>query len=157
MKTINSFDLLLAARKYTNKSVIRAFIELADKLADFGNIDGDTPDYYGEFRMLVQMEVDGTTEENRNETYRFIPVSEYAEGLDMSEEEMLQELACCGLISAEDSPEFKTIGVYDESIDKGYIKEEGGKFFISPAGIWQYQRWKNRDGENCYKLPISDN
>ena len=34
MKLVNCFDLLLEARKYTNKSVIRAFMELADKLVD---------------------------------------------------------------------------------------------------------------------------
>lgn len=156
MKTVNSFDLLLEARKYTNRSVIRAFIELADKLADFGKIKGETPEYYGEFRMLVQMEVDGTTEENRSETYKFVPVGEYAKGLNMSEEEMLQELASCGLLSAEDEyPEFKVGGIYEEAIDKGYMKVENDVYYISPAGIWEYQRWKDRGGENYYSLPMS--
>lgn len=156
MKSVNCFDLLLEARKYTNRSVIRAFMELADELADFGKIKGETPDYYGEFRMLVQMELNGTTEENRNETYNFKPVSEYAKGLGMTEEEMVQELASCGLLVAEDeTPEFKLSGILLEAIDKGFMKEENNVYYISPAGMWEYQRWKNRGGENLYSLPMS--
>lgn len=156
MKTVNPFDLLLEARKYTNKSVIRAFVELADELADFGKIEGDTPAYYGEFRMLVQMELDGTTEENRNETYKFIPVSEYAAIQDMTEEEMLQELASCDLLVTEqDYPEFKVCGIYNEAIDKGFMKQDGDSFLISNAGIHIHQRWKGRGETNYYSLPMS--
>lgn len=156
MKSVNCFDLLLEARKYTNRSVIRAFIELADELADFGKIKGETPSYYGEFRVLVQMELDGTTEENRNEAHKFEPVSEYAKGLGMTEEEMLQELTSCGLLVAEDeTPEFKLRGISLEAIDKGFMKVEDKVYYVSPAGKWEYHRWKNRGGVNLYSLPMS--
>ena len=156
MKSVNCFDLLLEARKYTNRSVIRAFMELADELADFGKIKGETPAYYGEFRMLVQMELDGTTEENRNETYKFESVSEFAKELGMTEEEMLQELTSCGLLISEDeTPDFKLSGILLEAIDKGLMKVENEVYYISPAGKRKYLRWKERGGETLYSLPMS--
>jgi len=156
MKLVNCFDLLLEARKYTNKSVIRAFMELADKLADFGKIKGKTPAYYDAFRMLVQMELDGITEEIRNENYKFEPVSEYAKEMGVTEEEMLQELTSCGFLAAEDDTlEFKLSGIALEAIDKGLMKVENGVYYISHAGQRKYLCWKKRGGENLYSLPMS--
>ena len=156
MESVNCFDLLLEARKYTNKSVIRAFMELADKLGNFGKIKGETPAYYGEFRMLVQMELDGTTEESRNENYKFEPVSEYAKEFGVTEEEMLQELTSCGFLVAEDDTlEFKLSGIALEAIDKGLMKVENKVYYISPVGKRKYLWWKKRGGENLYSLPMS--
>ena len=88
----------------------------------------------------------------------FISIEEYAsdlsaiDGYDITEEELMQELACAGLIVAVDyCEEFKPDGIPLEFIDKGMMKQNGDTYYISSRGRCEYEDWKRRGGVNYYK------
>lgn len=157
-KSIDSFGLLAEARKYINPSVQRALIEIADRLEGFGKIGTEPSPGYCDLRFFVDEESHGLLNiENRSLDTEFMTLKEYAEGLSMSgepisENELMQELACAGLIAVEDECEdFKPNGLYLEHIDKGMMKQEGDTYYISSRGCCVYQDWLHRGGYNYYK------
>lgn len=156
MKTIDPIGLLVEARKYTNKSVSNAFLELAYRCAHI-SASQEELETFSALYYLVQNEIDGCADSIREENYKFISVKQFAENLSedgqkMSEEELLQELVCAGILCAEEeSNTFAVVGASLSDLDKGYIKQEDGKWYISHFGMFKYQQWKRNGGENYWK------
>lgn len=157
-KSIDSFGLLAEARKYTNPSVQRALIEIADRLEGYGLVGTESSPGYYDFRFFVEEERLGLMHLDNADPYDgFISIEEYASDLSaingyITEEELMQELACAGLIVAVDyCEEFKPDGIPLEFIDKGMMKQNGDTYYISSRGRCEYEDWKRRGGVNYYK------
>ena len=140
-------ELLAIAREYENLNVRTAIIGIADSLAGFGLIDGEhcAPNEYCILRSLIKMEYDGTTENNRFEGRRFISIDEYVKGLNahgidknITVQEMLLNLEAIGFITLDDEDHSEVSSICITAQDKGYVKMEDDKVYISTKGLAIY-------------------
>lgn len=156
-----AFQLLDEAGKYTNRSVVRAFINMADRLVGWGAIEDfpSVPAGYNNLRFYISNKIDGVDEINAKDI-EFFPVSEYAENLkksgeNITEKQLLEELVYAGLFSCDDEKDELIInGVPCDALDKSYSMIKDGKLMISPRGCFAYLRWKENNNQQNKFIPF---